>query len=80
MSRLALGHTPEAIRDLEEVLRLGHPELESPTEWYLALAHLRGPDPTAARSRLERIAAGGGFYREKARALLRQLDRAPSRP
>jgi len=75
LSRLALGQAREASRNLEQVVRLGDKELEAPAEWYLALAHLRGHDLAAARSRLERIAESGGFYQAKARALLSELDR-----
>ena len=62
-----------------QVLRLGDEELQAPAEWYLALAHLRGPHPTEARHDLERIAGAGGFYRHKARALLAELDRLEHR-
>jgi tetratricopeptide (TPR) repeat protein len=81
LSRLSLGEAQEAIPDLEKVLQLGKDELKVPAEWYLALAHLReaghrgGHDFAEARSRLRRIAEGGGFYRDKARALLSELDR-----
>ena len=89
LSRLALGQVREASLDLEKVLKLGDQELQAPAEWYLALAHLRDSDqgdgylalaisrepvPAEARPRLERIAATGGFYQEKARALLSELD------
>jgi anti-sigma factor RsiW len=79
VSRLALGQTREAIRDLEQVQRLGNKELAEPAAWYLALAHLRGSDPAAARPHLERIAAATGFYRDQAQALLLELDKAQSR-
>jgi tetratricopeptide (TPR) repeat protein len=79
VSRLALGQTREAIVDLERVLLLADKDLAEPAAWYLALAHLRGSKPAAARPHLERIAAGGGFYRDKARALLLELDKAQSR-
>lgn len=75
LSRLALGQARQAIPDLEQVRRLEGNELQAPAEWYLALAHLRNQDQAEARSRLERIAEGGGFYRDKARALLSELDR-----
>jgi hypothetical protein len=75
LCRLALGHVREATRDLEQVLRLGDNELRAPAEWYLALAHLRGKDPSEARPHLERIVESGGFYRDQARALLAELDR-----
>jgi tetratricopeptide (TPR) repeat protein len=77
--RLALGRTREATLDLEQVLRTGPAELHAPAEWYLALAHLRDRDPFEARPHLERIAAADGFYRDKARALLAELDAAGSR-
>jgi hypothetical protein len=75
LSRLALAQTTEAARDLEQVIRLGKGELEAPAEWYLALAHLRSKDFAAARSRLERIAGGEGFYRDQARSLLSEVER-----
>jgi tetratricopeptide (TPR) repeat protein len=75
LCRLALGQVREATLDLEQVLRLGDKELQAPAEWYLALAHLRGKNPAEARPHLERIAGAGGFYRDKARALLAELDR-----
>jgi tetratricopeptide (TPR) repeat protein len=78
LCRLALGQTREATQDLEEVLRQGQGELREPTEWYLALAHLR-LNPVEARSHLERIAAGGGFYKVKARTLLGELDQLGKR-
>jgi hypothetical protein len=77
--RLALGQTREATLDLEQVLRLGEPELRAPAEWYLALIHLRGSDPAGARPHLERIAGAGGFYKDRARALLSELDRLDKR-
>ena len=79
LCRLALGQVREATRDLEQVLRLGDEDLRAPAEWYLALAHLKGPGPGEARPHLERIAATGGFYRDKARALLADLDRLEKR-
>jgi tetratricopeptide (TPR) repeat protein len=75
LCRLALGQVREATLDLELVLRLGDKELHPPAEWYLALAHLRGKNPAEARPHLERIAEAGGFYRDKARALLAELGR-----
>jgi tetratricopeptide (TPR) repeat protein len=78
LSRLSLGQAREATRNLEQVRRLGENDLQAPAEWYLALAHLRSHDLAAARSRLERIAATGGFYQDKARALLSELDRLDS--
>jgi len=79
LCRLALGQVREATHDLEEVLRLGEKELHAPAEWYLALAHLRGARPAEARPHLERIAGAGGFYKDKARALLAELDRIEER-
>jgi len=79
LCRLALGHVREATLDLEQVLRLGDDELRAPAEWYLALAHLRGDDPGEARPHLERMAGAEGFYRDKARALLGELDRLEKR-
>jgi tetratricopeptide (TPR) repeat protein len=73
--RLALGRTRDAALDLEQVLRLGPEDLRAPAEWYLALAHLRANDPASARADLERIAASEGFYGQRARALLAELDR-----
>ncbi len=73
--RLALGQAREAALDLEQVVRLGHEDLRTPAEWYLALAHLRANDRATARADLERVASSQGFYREKARALLTELDR-----
>ncbi len=79
LCRLALGQDREATRDLQRVLDLGELELHAPAEWYLALVHLRGGDPTEARPYLERIAGGGGFYQDKARALLSELARLEKR-
>ena len=88
LSRLALGQTREATLDLEMSAALspgalGQPpgairnreQLQEPVEWYLALAHLRGHDLEGARSRLGHIAQTPGFYQDKARALLSELDR-----
>jgi tetratricopeptide (TPR) repeat protein len=77
--RLALGQPREAALDLEQVLRLGEKELHAPAEWYLALAHVKSDDLAGARSRLEHIAGAGGFYQDKARALLAELEAAGSR-
>jgi tetratricopeptide (TPR) repeat protein len=77
--RLALGQAREATLDLEQVLRLGEKEIHTPAEWYLALIHLRGEDPAEARPHLERIAGAGGFYQDKARGLLSELDRLEKR-
>jgi tetratricopeptide (TPR) repeat protein len=77
--RLALGQAQEATLDLEQVLRQEEKDLHAPAEWYLALAHLRSKDPAGARPHLERIAGAGGFYRDKARALLAELGAASSR-
>jgi hypothetical protein len=65
----------EAALDLEHVQRLREVELQAPALWYLALAYLRSGDLGRARSRLERILETGGFYEDKARALLSELDR-----
>jgi tetratricopeptide (TPR) repeat protein len=73
LCRMAVGRDQEATLDLERVLRLGEKELHAPAEWYLALIHLRGNDPAEARPHLERISAAGGFYQDKARALLSEL-------
>jgi len=78
LSQLALGHARAATLDLEQVLRLEQNELQAPAGWYLALAHLRCHELAEARSRLTRVAEGGGFYQEKARALLSELDRLDS--
>jgi tetratricopeptide (TPR) repeat protein len=75
LCRLALDQDREATLDLEQVLRMGDEELHAPAEWYLALTHLRGNDPAEARPHLERISRAGGFYQDKARALLSELDR-----
>jgi tetratricopeptide (TPR) repeat protein len=79
LCRLTLGQVREATVDLEQVLRLGQQELHAPAEWYLALIHLRGHDPREARPHLERIVDAGGFYQDKARALLSELDRLEKR-
>lgn len=76
--RMVLGRDREATLDLEQVLRLGATELHAPAEWYLALLHLRGRDPSDARPHLERIAGGGGFYQDRARGLLSELERLSS--
>jgi tetratricopeptide (TPR) repeat protein len=75
LSRLALGQAREATLDLEQVRQLGENDLRAPAEWYLALAHLRSHDLAAARARLERMAESGGFYQEKARKVLAELQR-----
>jgi putative zinc finger protein len=77
--RLALGRTREATLDLEQVLSAGDEDLREPAEWYLALARLRANDHAGARAQLERIAASEGFYRDRARALLPELDRLGKR-
>jgi tetratricopeptide (TPR) repeat protein len=74
LCQLVLGRSADAISNLEETRKLGAGELEGPAEWYLALGYLRH-DIGEARSRLQRIAAGGGFYADQARALLPALDR-----
>jgi tetratricopeptide (TPR) repeat protein len=73
--RLALGRTREAIHDLEQTLRSSDEELRAPAEWYLALARLRANELAEARTRLERVAASESFYRDRARALLPELER-----
>lgn len=73
--RLALGRGPEAIRDFEETRKLGANELVTPAEWYLALAHLRSGHVEEARVLLRGIVERRSFYEDKARALLRELDR-----
>jgi tetratricopeptide (TPR) repeat protein len=75
LSHLALGHDRQAALALEQVLRLGDDDLSAPAAWYLALAHLRRGDLGPARSRLEHIATTEGFYRDKARTLLAEVDR-----
>lgn len=80
LCRLALGQAPEAAADLERVLSLGGGELRAPAAWYLALAVLAGPDPASARPHLERIAGTEGFYRERAREILSELDRGDDGP
>ena len=74
LSRLAMGQAREAIPDLEHVRRLGENDLRAPAEWYLALAHLRSHDLAAARARLVLIAESEGFYRDKARKVLTDLQ------
>src|SRR5262249_26942604 len=73
--RLALGQSRLAVDDLERVVRSPGSELRVPAEWYLALARLRDGDAAGARSDLARIADGGGFYRDPARALLAEGER-----
>jgi tetratricopeptide (TPR) repeat protein len=77
--RLALGRAREATQDLEQVLALGNEDLRQPAEWYLALARLRANDLAGARRQLEGIASAEGFYRERARTLLPELDRRDKR-
>jgi tetratricopeptide (TPR) repeat protein len=74
LCQLALGRSADAIAHFEEVKKAGAGEFERPAEWYLALAYLRNRDVEQARARLTAIAAGGGFYADNARALLRALD------
>ena len=75
LCQLARGRTADAISSLEESRKPGGGELEEPAEWYLALAYLRSHNIDEARSRLRSIAAKGGFYADKARALLPVVDR-----
>ena len=75
LSHLALGHDRQAALALEQVLRLGNDDFRAPAAWYLALAHLRRRDLGAARSHLGHIATTEGFYQDKARTLLAELDR-----
>lgn len=74
LSRLALGQAREATLDLEQVLKLGENDLQAPAEWYLALAHLRRHDLPAARARLVLITQSGGFYQDKAKKVLADLQ------
>lgn len=76
--RLSLGQSREATLDLEQVLRLDEKELHAPAEWYLALAHIKSGDLAGARTHLLGIAGAGGFYQERARVLLAELEAAGS--
>jgi anti-sigma factor RsiW len=75
MCRLALGQSRQAIDDLERVARAAGDDLQTPAEWYLALARLRAGDPAGARKDLAQIAEGRGFYRDQARGLLAEVER-----
>jgi tetratricopeptide (TPR) repeat protein len=77
--RLSLGQSREATLDLEQVLQMDEKELHAPAEWYLALAHIKSGDLVGARTHLQRIAGAGGFYQDKARALLAELEAAGNR-
>lgn len=73
LCQLALGRSADAISSLEATRKLGAGELDGPAEWYLALAYVRSGSVDNARARLTTIAGGGGFYADRARALLRAL-------
>jgi tetratricopeptide (TPR) repeat protein len=73
--QLALGRGSAAVSHLESMRKLGSNELQTPAEWYLALAYLRSHNLGEARSQLKRIVDGRGFYADRARVLLDKLNR-----
>ena len=70
MASLALGQYARAQAYLQAALRLPAHAFTPPATWYLALVHLKREQMETAAALLERLAAGTGFYGEKARALL----------
>jgi tetratricopeptide (TPR) repeat protein len=67
---IELGQYAQAQAYLQQALRLPAHAFTPPATWYLALVHLKREQMEQAASLLEGLAAGTGFYGEKARALL----------
>jgi tetratricopeptide (TPR) repeat protein len=70
IASIELGEYAQAQAYLQQALRLPAHAFTPPATWYLALVHLKREQTEQAASLLEGLAAGTGFYGEKARALL----------
>jgi tetratricopeptide (TPR) repeat protein len=70
MASIELGQYAQAQAYLQQALRLPAHAFTAPATWYLALVHIRREQMEPASALLEGLAAGTGFYGEKARALL----------
>jgi len=70
MASVELGQYARAQAYLQGALRLPVHAFTPPAGWYLALVHLKREQMEQAAALLEGLAAGTGFYGEKARALL----------
>ena len=70
MASMELGQYALAQAYLQQALRLPAHAFTPQAAWYLALVHLKREQTEQAASLLKGLAAGNGFYGEKARALL----------
>jgi tetratricopeptide (TPR) repeat protein len=70
IASIELGQYARAQAYLQGALRLPAHAFTPPATWYLALVHLKREQMEQALALLEGLAAGTGFYGEKARALL----------
>ncbi len=70
MASIELGQYARAQAYLQQALRLPDHAFTAPATWYLALVHIRREQMEQAAVLLKGLAAGIGFYGEKARALL----------
>ncbi len=70
MASIELGQYAQAQAYLQGALRLPVHAFTPPATWYLALVYIKREQMEPAAALLEGLAAGTGFYGEKARALL----------
>lgn len=69
-----LGQYKNAIHSFSEVVRHGDNLLVEQSEWYIGLCYLRIEERDKALRQFRNIVARDGFYKEKSRKLLRQLE------
>lgn len=69
-----LGQYKNAIHSFSEVVRHGDNLLVEQSEWYIGLCYLRIEERDKALRQFRNIVARNGFYKEKSRKLLRQLE------
>ena len=72
-SYLHLGRDQEAIEILKSVI-IGNMEFKAEAHWYLALAYLRSKDRLKAVATLKHLSENFDYKKEKAQALLAELD------
>jgi tetratricopeptide (TPR) repeat protein len=70
IASIELGQYAQAQAYLQQALQLPPHAFTPQATWYLALVHLKREQMEQAAALLEGLAAGTGFYGEKARALL----------
>ncbi|OJJ14286.1 hypothetical protein BKI52_43155 [marine bacterium AO1-C] len=73
MAHLAKGEPNIAIAQFQKLQTQTLNSYQDQTGWYLALAYLANKDIDSCKKQLQKLVAGDGFYKKKAKELLNKL-------